>query len=1282
MPLVRGIRAAGHGYEGDALVLRELFAGTGRITHEWQRAAPALEPIEVYEDPHRRQGYRGDHDLLQPAIQQKILQEIREGPSNVFWLAAPCTSFCDWQQQNGGSRSFQLPLGTGSGPLAKTEAAGNSLSDFAAVAFETALDAGAFPVAESSAASGRYPKQWDLPSWRRVLARPDVDWLEFPMCAFELGPPDEPHHFYVHRTRVVFPKHAPLRRALQRRCPGVSTKHRHVALKGSRDGQQVSRCTEAGAYAPNFVAVVAVLQSSLGGGMVVPQIHAGGLSQALEEALHPEHRDGEEGALHPEGRDGDAGALHPEGRDGDAGALHPEEGNGDGGALQPGECDGDEGVLHPEDRGGEGAPCPGGVLHLGNHGGEGAPCPGGEGPREDSAGASSGARSRSPRLGRPRSWRTSQGQTEDGEESQTLTGVWSTPLSPPAEGPCTRGPDGGACGMCEWCNPQVPAQQGDDRDWWQLREGHVIVHHVLPRTLLFTPDDNIGSVIHPSRFRNERLTAIHHGQAGGRYGASVITDNWRDAGGRDPGFGEWTGTTTLVFQGRSLPWLEEEEDNSPSGTSTGGHGVSEGSEGELGSEESTRRGGHPETQGQARPTPEHDDRGGVRERSGDPQDELGEVHDHSGDLRGEPGEVRDRPGELQGEPNVEAGPTTTSERNDSQEHQEDEVVGGSGEAVWFRAHSGARRPTDGWGFSIASGQLWREHNVPRTTLYAFCDLGLPAPLDRLASRRRTHLRMEDGTTVVLEDDWRGAEEEDPGFGPWTGLTTFYLQAGEHPGEARGEASEDGTEDEAGDDPESEEEEGVPRVIAPACPPETRVKAGSRTYTAPSPEAKAAAVEYTRVIEEEFGNTAKGWRAAVMAGSALVKAAGGVMAAASSLWEVREEKDLMNLKGIEAKEFDEILHPDHLAYLRDVRTRGMAARYTGLRSRSSARLHPNARRHVDQVYIQVAKDTAKHRVLVVKSDLPELWGTMSSPFEAVDKMNPDRTISQDKRVVHDQRAINTGTTKFLHPPALQPSHAQVAKRVLWMKRRFPGVPVLLAKKDIAGAVRLLWVDPADAELFAGDLPWVPHRAFPLEDVGQEGSLGSDVTVIYLVSSFGFSGSPGEWCVWGRASEEYHRAHRPAVPRRDLSLGFDAKVLVDDCVLIEPWIGYRPWISSEVFEEGVTKMLGPKAVNAEKDLIEHAYKASQTIWGVIMDTEEEKAFLPEKRIQKGAVLLSGAEFDFRATHLTLKQLQQFRGILTGWASVVQGLANELKAADKFLGGLDGNKPVRPKLKGERF
>jgi hypothetical protein len=252
--------------------------------------------------------------------------------------------------------------------------------------------------------------------------------------------------------------------------------------------------------------------------------------------------------------------------------------------------------------------------------------------------------------------------------------------------------------------------------------------------------------------------------------------------------------------------------------------------------------------------------------------------------------------------------------------------------------------------------------------------------------------------------------------------------------------------------------------------------------------------------------------------------------------------------------------------------------------------------------------------------------------------------------------------------------------MWMKARFPGVRILMSKKDIAGAFRLIWVAPPDVELFAGDLPWQPDRAFGDEQRGATSPAKGDITVIYLVSSFGFSGSPGEWTMWGRATEEYHRGHRPAEPRRDLSLGFDAKVLVDDCILIEPWIGYRPWISAEVFEDGVRKMLGDKAIPKEKDGVEGTFRTSQTVWGVIMETDTERAMLPERRVTKGAVLLAEACFDFGCQQITLKQMQQFRGIMTGWASIVQGLANELKAADKFLRGWDGSALIEVNLKGD--
>ena len=966
------------GIRAGRLVLQEVFAGTGRISEAWAKAGCICEPIELYDDPLLQTGARPHHDLLRPEVRERLLQSIRDGHCNVGWLAAPCTSFCDWQQKNGGSRSFQFPCGEFSGPLQSTEEQGNILGNFAADFFELMLDTGGFPVAESSGTSSRYPKMWNLPRWRAILQREDVDWVQFPMCAFQLGPPDQETAFYVHCTRVVFPKHEPLRNALLRQCPGVTPDHQHVPLKGARPGCSVSRCREAGQYAWNFVhTVVSVLQSTLNGG----------------------------------GQTSSQDARAGSGRDSD---FEFEWSGSENEVLLPGGGGGEESAIH---------------------------------------------------------------HTE--EEA-----------SPPASGSGEAG--GGA--------PEVASSGGAP----EVASGSAGGDEVRPNNISRTP------VVNPTA-----TTPV-----GGDY---------------------WT-------------------QNSP---------------------------------------------------------------------------------------------------------------------------------------AYPYGCIVRRHNTPRTTLYVPSEIGLPTPLNHLRSARRTVLVTDRGVQVVIEDDWREEGEVNVGYGHWTGLTIFVLRGQDLPAPDFADPEnyyfEDDweTDDEIGPGPGGCGGRRVSRkVMVPSGgsgEPDQRAGGGKGkgvrpVYQAPNTEARYYAQNYVKVIDEEFGNTAEGWNKAVVAGNQLLEAAGTVAEAAKSLWEVREQKGMMNLEGVDHADFDEILHPTHLEYLRDVRHRGMAARFEGKRARVRAGLHPNAKRHLEQVFVQVAKDVGKHRVLVADADHPLLEGTIASPFEAVDKMMPDRSLSVEKRIVHDQRGVNGGTSKFFHPPALQPAHVQISRRILWEKHRAPGVPILMAKKDISGAFRLLWVSPEDVELFAGELPWKPQQAFPEQTEAEKVDVGFREVVIYLVSSFGFSGSPGEWCAWGRATEEFHRAHRPAEPLRDSARGFDAKVLVDDCILVEPWIGLRPWVSAEVFEDGVRRLLGSKAVNVEKDAIEGSFKTSQTVWGVVMETDTMKAFLPEKRIQKGAALLQRPAFDHGEMTVTLKELQQFRGIMTGWAAIIPSLQNELGACDKFLGGLDGGAVAQPKLRGE--
>ena len=425
------------------------------------------------------------------------------------------------------------------------------------------------------------------------------------------------------------------------------------------------------------------------------------------------------------------------------------------------------------------------------------------------------------------------------------------------------------------------------------------------------------------------------------------------------------------------------------------------------------------------------------------------------------------------------------------------------------------------------------------------------------------------------------------------------------------------------------------------------------------EVEDAAYEYVRLIDGIEDAEVETWRKVCHGGDRLLRCTGSVDNAAKALWIAREKLDQNNLKGIDDHDLDGLLHEDWLAYLREIRAQGMPARYVGERSRVKTRPHPRARANMPQVYQQLMKDVRKHRVLVVNHLHPGLQHVVSSPFEAVPKMLPNRTLSSEVRLVHDQRLVNAGTDKDLHPPAVQPLHQQIIRRILRLKARYPGVNVVMAKKDVAGAFRLLWVDPRDVELFGGDLPWEPESMGSGRGTAKAGDP-SGLTLLYLVSSFGFSGSPGEWTLWGRATEELHRVHAPADARRDGAVNFDGKILVDDMVLVEPCLGLRPWISAETYQWAVMKLLGDKAVNAVKDAEEGIYGPEQLVWGVAINTETERMSLPEARVLKGAYLLQGSEYSFGEKTLTLKGLQRFRGIATGWSTIVGGLKNELKAA----------------------
>ena len=132
--------------------------GGSSCTRSWRSERPGVAgilcyPIELYEQPRQQLGPRPEHDLSDPPRQEHYLSQLRAHESNVQWIASPCTTFCDWCLQNGGTRTFQNPAGK---PTAK-EQVGNTLSEYGAKVSRLLFYRAAFPSQRARAHRGDIP---------------------------------------------------------------------------------------------------------------------------------------------------------------------------------------------------------------------------------------------------------------------------------------------------------------------------------------------------------------------------------------------------------------------------------------------------------------------------------------------------------------------------------------------------------------------------------------------------------------------------------------------------------------------------------------------------------------------------------------------------------------------------------------------------------------------------------------------------------------------------------------------------------------------------------------------------------------------------------------------------------------------------------------------------------------------------------------------------------------------------------------------------------------------
>ncbi|CAK9010326.1 unnamed protein product [Durusdinium trenchii] len=179
--------------------VQEMFAGSGAWTQAMGEAGIAFnEPVELYGDPLQKQDKRDHFDLKNEAVANRYLQAAMELPgphaANIWEFGTPCTSYCDFNLLNGGTRSFTSPEG---GPVpTQSEEEGNYFCELTSRLCQSLYDHDKEFVLESSMPSGRYPKIWDQPAIQRLQQSTGALIVPTHLCEWGASPSDRPEMRY------------------------------------------------------------------------------------------------------------------------------------------------------------------------------------------------------------------------------------------------------------------------------------------------------------------------------------------------------------------------------------------------------------------------------------------------------------------------------------------------------------------------------------------------------------------------------------------------------------------------------------------------------------------------------------------------------------------------------------------------------------------------------------------------------------------------------------------------------------------------------------------------------------------------------------------------------------------------------------------------------------------------------------------------------------------------------------------------------------------------------
>lgn len=299
-------------------------------------------------------------------------------------------------------------------------------------------------------------------------------------------------------------------------------------------------------------------------------------------------------------------------------------------------------------------------------------------------------------------------------------------------------------------------------------------------------------------------------------------------------------------------------------------------------------------------------------------------------------------------------------------------------------------------------------------------------------------------------------------------------------------------------------------------------------------------------------------------------------------------------------------------------------------------HSSAKDHEEELWKTMWLDAVKGGALVLPiQEAEELLKVVEfSPLGRVEKRDHLGNVKPKGRPIHDishggPHSVNQ-RTDVSHIPAINlPTIEHVVRSVLYWFELYPGVPVMLAKRDVEGAFRKVPLRPEGVPYFGAALGgWA---------------------ILLLVLAFGWTASPPYYTLASVAISVVHRMFRPFDSQRDGAEPFESHTYVDDGNLVEPAIGRRCEVSAAVYEAAMRLVLGPDAVCQDKKAVEGEWSTTAVILGIEIDTAGGRLTLPKPKLERLRATLEDPRWTRGNQDISLRDVQELVGRMMHFSSV---------------------------------